>query len=349
VTDATTASYGGVVLAVNPGSSSLKVAVRDPAVVLEQTYDDLHSQDALTGALRDVSTLLQDKHVEPDAIGHRVVHGGPRHQATERIDDALMEDLRAAIPLAPLHLPSGLAVIEAARSTWPDAVHVACFDTAFHASLPDWAQRLPVAAELADRGVRRYGFHGLSVQSVLRALPGLDHALVAHLGSGCSVTAVEGGRSRYTTMSMTPTGGMMSATRSGDLDPEVVLYLIEEAGYDVTSLRELLDRRSGLAGLSGGSSDMRELLGAETTDADARLAVELFVRSTAAAVMTCALALDRLETVVFTGGVGEHAAVVRERVLALLQHVLPRGVEVRVAAADEQVVIDDEVRRLLAP
>jgi acetate kinase len=338
-----------VVLAVNPGSSSLKVAVRDPAVVLEQTYDDLHSRDALTDALRDLSTLLQDKHVEPDAIGHRVVHGGPRHQATERIDDALMEDLRAAIPLAPLHLPSGLAVIEAARSTWPDAVHVACFDTAFHASLPDWARRLPVAGELADRGVRRYGFHGLSVQSVLRALPDLDHAVVAHLGSGCSVTAVEGGRSKYTTMSMTPTGGMMSATRSGDLDPEVVLYLIEEAGYDVASLRQLLDRRSGLAGVSGGAGDIRELLAAETTDPDARLAVEMFVRSTAAAIMTCALALDRFETVVFTGGVGENSALVRERVLVLLRRLLPHGVDVQVSAADEQVVIDDEVRRLLAP
>jgi acetate kinase len=348
VSEGTTTSYDGVVLAVNPGSSSLKVAVRDPSVVLEETYDGLGTQDALTGALQRVAERLQDNAIQPEAIGHRVVHGGPRHQATERIDDSLMADLRAAIPLAPLHLPSSLAVIDAARATWPRATHVACFDTAFHADLPDWARTLPVAGELADRGVRRYGFHGLSVQSVLRAIPELDHAVVAHLGSGCSVTAVEDGRSRYTTMSMTPTGGMMSATRSGDLDPEVVLYLIEEAGYGVTSLRELLDRHSGLAGVSGGASDIRELLAAEAHDAAARLAIELFVRSTATAIATSALALDRLETLVFTGGVGEHSAVVRERVLAILSRLMPQGVDVRVAPADEQIVIDDEVRILLA-
>lgn len=343
-----TPSYGGVVLAVNPGSSSLKVAVRAPAIVFDATYNGLAGRDALPDALREVAKQLQDKQIRPDAVGHRVVHGGPRHQATTRVDGQLMDDLRAAVPLAPLHLPSDVATIEAAEAIWPEAVQVACFDTTFHADLPDSARRLPVAAELADHGVRRYGFHGLSVQSVLRARPGLDHAVVAHLGSGCSVTAVEGGRSRYTTMSLTPTGGMMSATRSGDLDPEVVLYLIEQVGYDVPSLRELLDRQSGLAGVSGGRSDIRDLIAVEGTEPGARLALELFVRSTAAAITTAALALGRFDTLVFTGGVGEHSATTRERVLALVDRLIARAIEVVVVPADEQVVIDDEVRRLLS-
>jgi acetate kinase len=346
--DTSAPSYGGVVLAVNPGSSSLKVAARDPALLLETTYDGLNSAGALGDALRDVAKQLEEKGIAPDAVGHRVVHGGPRHQATARVDGHLLDDLRAAVPLAPLHLPSDLATIEAARASWPDAVHVACFDTAFHANLPDDARRLPVATELADRGVRRYGFHGLSLQSVLRARPGLDHAVVAHLGSGCSVTAVADGRSRYTTMSLTPTGGMMSATRSGDLDPEIVLYLVEQAGYDVPSLRQLLDRHSGLAGLSGGRSDIRDLLAAEGTDPDARLAVEIFVQATATAIATSALHLDRFEVLVFTGGVGEHSTTVRERVLDLLSRLVDRGIDVTVVHADEQVVIDDEVRRLLS-
>jgi acetate kinase len=336
------------VLAVNPGSSSLKVAVRDPRPVLETTFDHLGTPEALTDALTGLAEQLQDKGIHPAAVGHRVVQGGPRHTSTTIVDDELMDDLRAAVPLAPLHLPTDIAALEVARRTWPDAVHVACFDTTFHAGLPEQSRRLPVAAELAALGVRRYGFHGLSIQSVLRAAPDLDNVVIAHLGSGCSVTAVAGGRSRHTTMSLTPTGGMVSATRSGDLDPEVVLYLIEEHGYDVPALRELLDRQSGLAGVGGGRGDLRELLAAEGADPEARLAVELFVRSTAAAVATCALTLDRFDTLVFTGGVGENSPVVRARVVDLLARLTDRTLDVRVVPADEQVVIDDEVRVALA-
>lgn len=338
-----------VVLAVNPGSSSLKAAVRGPGDVEEMSFDHLGSREALLEAVALLAQRLQDKGIHPDAVGHRVVHGGPNHTRSTVVDDALLADLRDVVPLAPLHLPSGLAVVAAARSAWPDAVHVACFDTAFHAGLPDVSRRLPVAAVLADRGVRRYGFHGLSIQSVLRAAPELDNVVVAHLGSGCSVTAVAGGVSRHTTMSLTPTGGMPSATRSGDLDPEIVLYLIEECGYDVPALRELLDRESGLAGLAEGRGDLRDLLAAEAGDPDAGLAVDVFVHATAAAIVACALALDRFDALVFTGGVGEHADPVRERVLGRMKRIGVSPNDVRVIAADEQVVIDDEVRALLAP
>ena len=335
-----------VVLAINPGSSSLKAAVRSPDVVLQTSFD-VDSREAVVDRLTELADQVRRQEIRPYAVGHRVVHGGPDHTRTTVVDDALLADLRRAVPMAPLHLPTDLAVIEAARRTWPDAVHVACFDTAFHADLPAVSRRLPVAGELTERGVRRYGFHGLSIQSVLRSQPDLDDVVIAHLGSGCSVTAVSGGRSRHTTMSLTPTGGMLSATRSGDLDPEIVLFLIEQEGYDVPALRELLDRHSGLAGIAGGRSDLRELLEAEPTDGAARLAVEAFVRATATAIAGCALALDRFDALVFTGGIGEHATSIRERVVDRLARLGAGSVEVRVVPADEQVVIDDEVRSLL--
>jgi acetate kinase len=374
-----------VILAINPGSSSLKVAVRTPELLLEIGFDRLGSADGsmtvrragddgdpsafdgdLPAALRHLSDLLADNDIRPAAVVHRVVHGGPDHLVSTVIDDDVVDDLRAAVPLAPLHLPGDLTSIATARAAWPDAVHIACFDTAFHADLPETSRRLPVAAELAARGVRRYGFHGLSVQSVLRARPDLGQAVVAHLGSGCSVTAVADGRSRHTTMSLTPTGGIMSATRAGDLDPEIVLYLIEECGYAVGDLREVLDRRSGLAGLSGGRHDVRDLLAAEADDddEDARLSLDVFVHQVASAVATCALTLDRFDTLVFTGGVGEHAAEIRRRVALALLHLrgttstddVPdpvaalgsSGIRVLVVPADEQAVMDDEARKLLA-
>jgi acetate kinase len=372
-----------VILAINPGSSSLKAAVRTPELLLEIGFDRLGSPDGsmtvrradggadpsafdgdLSAALRGLSNLLADNDIHPAAVVHRVVHGGPDHLVTTAIDDDLVDDLRAAVPLAPLHLPGDLTNIATARATWPAAVHIACFDTAFHADLPESSRRLAVAAELAAHGVRRYGFHGLSVQSVLRARPDLDQAVVAHLGSGCSVTAVADGRSRHTTMSLTPTGGIMSATRAGDLDPEIVLYLIEECGYAVGDLRQLLDRRSGLAGLAGGRHDVRDLLAAEADDGDARLSLDVFVHQVASAAAACALTLDRFDTLVFTGGIGEHAAEIRSRVtLALLRlrgttsaddvpdpvaALTSSGVRVLVVPADEQAVMDDEARKLLA-
>ena len=177
-----------VILAINPGSSSLKAAVRVPELVLEVEFERLDT--GLHQAVRQLAELLADKGIRPTAVAHRVVHGGPRHHLTMLVDESLLDDLQAAVPLAPLHLPGDIDSIAAARSIWPDAVHAVCFDTAFHAGLPDLSRRLPVAAELAARGVRRYGFHGLSIQSVLRAVPDLGQAVVAHLGSGCSVTAV---------------------------------------------------------------------------------------------------------------------------------------------------------------
>ena len=272
-----------------------------------------------------------------------MVHGGPQHVEPTVIDDALIADLRAAVPLAPLHLPGALETIEHARAHWPAVPQVACFDTGFFRGLPDRSRRLPVARELADLGIRRYGFHGLSVQSVLLARPDLGDAVVAHLGSGCSVTAVGAdGRPRHNTMSLTPTAGMMSATRTGDLDPEIALYLIDQHGYTADRLREIFNRESGLAGIASGRRDIRDLEAAD--DDDAVLAIEMFVQSAAMAIASCATTLDNWQSLVFTGGVGEHAESVRSRICERLRC---DGVEIAVVPADEERVMDRLTRVLL--
>ena len=294
-------------------------------------------------AVEQVADALTQPGLDPEAVAHRVVHGGPHHLEPTVIDDALLADLRAAVPLAPLHLPGALETIEHARRHWPDVAQVACFDTGFYRGLPERSRRLPVARELAELGIRRYGFHGLSVQSVLLARPDLGDVVVAHLGSGCSVTAVAAdGQPRHNTMSLTPTAGMMSATRTGDLDPEIALYLIDQHGYTADRLRELFNRDSGLAGIADGRRDVRDL---ESSDDDsAALALDMFVQSAAMAIAACATTLDHWQTLVFTGGVGEHDEWLRARICDRLRC---DGVEIVVVPADEERVMDRLTRALL--
>ncbi|MCW2724856.1 MAG: Acetate kinase [Frankiales bacterium] len=347
-----------VVLAVNPGSSSLKVVAQDEAPRLRVQVERLGTPSVawsvdgrkveqpapkdVAGALVAVRDLLRDRQVVVDAVAHRVVHGGPHHAGPARVDADLLAELRALVPLAPLHLPTDLLVIETARELWPGVPHVACFDTAFHHGLPDEARRLPVAQRLADAGMRRYGFHGLSLQSVVDAHPHLGAAVVAHLGAGCSVSAVQDGRSRHTTMSLTPTGGVPSATRSGDLDPEVVLQSLE-SGLRPADLRDLLEHQSGLAGIAAGRSDVRDLLAARQADPAADLALRVFTRSVAMAIAGCAVTLDRWDALVFTGGVGEHATELRAKICARLAASL-RLPSVLVVRADEEGVMDRQAR-----
>jgi acetate kinase len=373
------------VLTLNPGSSSLKASVRTPAPVLSLLVERIGTGSAsisdpagdagtpVPGGLAEaVAAVAERVHAaghRVEVVAHRVVHGGPRHQRPSLIGDELLADLRAAIPLAPLHLPASLAVIEQAGRIWPTAVQIACFDTGFHAELPARSARLPVPAELVEAGVRRYGFHGLSVSSVLHQHPELGQVVIAHLGSGCSVTAVADGRSRHTTMSLTPTGGMVSGTRPGDLDPEVVLYLIEQHDYQPDRLRALFDHDSGLAGIAGGRHDLRDLLAAQ--DPAARLALEIFTGSAAMAIASCATTLDAWQALVFTGGVGEHAEQLRDdicdRLLVLrgagsvddaagpaagpagasTRALAATGLRILVVAADEEAELDRLARQLL--
>jgi len=310
-----------VVLCVNAGSSSLKLALfgvgsgsaRDDEQLWRWSADGLD----LAGGFAALAAAGQP---EPDAVGHRVVHGGTRFTIPVPIDDVVLDELRALVPLAPLHEPAAIAGIEAARAARPGVPQIACFDTAFHATLSDEAARLPLPARFWNAGVRRYGFHGLSYEYVVDRLGAdrLGRSVVAHLGNGASLCAIDGGRSVDTTMGFTPTGGIVMGTRSGDLDPGVLVHLLaEDPVLGAEGLDEVVNRESGLLGLSGTSSDMRTLLAARADgDRDADLAIAVFCRTIRKQIGAYAAVLGGLDTIVFTGGIGEHAAAIRSEVVA---------------------------------
>ena len=257
----------------------------------------------------------------PGAAGHRVVHGGPRFAEPALVDDGVLTELREIIPFAPLHMPAAISGIEAVGARW-DIPQVACFDTAFHHRMPLVAQRLPLPDSLWDAGVRRYGFHGLSYEYVVGALGAaeLGRAVIAHLGNGASMVAVREGRSVDTTMGFTPAGGLVMSTRSGDLDPGVPVYLLREKGYDADRLERLVDREAGLAALSGGTSDMQRLIEDRERNPRAALAVDSFCYQARKHVGALAAVLGGLDTLVFTGGIGEKAAAIRSGTCDGLEH-----------------------------
>lgn len=252
----------------------------------------------------------------PDAVGHRLVHGGPEHFAPQRVTPELIGALRLMIPFAPLHLPAEIEAIEAVASRFSGLPQVACFDTAFHRQMPEVARRFALPRALWDEGLCRYGFHGISYEYIMEVLGRAAPAriLIAHLGNGASMAAVRDGRSVDTTMGFTPAGGFMMGTRPGDLDPGVIVYLLEQKRYDATRLAELVNLKSGLLGVSGLSSDVKTLLDARPTNADAAMAIEMFCYQIRKSVGALAAALGGLDMLIFTGGVGEHAATVRAEV-----------------------------------
>ncbi|GAB4514357.1 MAG: acetate kinase [Roseibium sp.] len=253
-----------------------------------------------------------------DAVGHRVVHGGANHAAPLTITPAVLAELRALEPLAPLHQPHNLAGIEAARAAFPEALQVACFDTAFHRNHPWVNDTFALPRELYDEGVRRYGFHGLSYEYICSYLqktyPGVHggRVIVAHLGNGASMCAVKEGRSIGSTMGFTALDGLPMGTRCGQLDPGVVLYLLTAKGLSPDEVSDLLYKQSGLKGLSGISQDMRTL--SESDDPRAAQAIDYFVFRIRRELGAMAAVLGGLDTVVFTGGIGENAVTVREKV-----------------------------------
>ena len=258
----------------------------------------------------------------PAAVGHRVVHGGPDHSAPERVDARLMEALRGLVPLAPLHLPSEIAVIEAVAARFPELPQVVCFDTAFHRRMPELAQRFPLPRALWNEGLRRYGFHGLSYEYIVGRLGAAvrGRTIIAHLGNGASMVAVRDGYPLDTTMGLTPIGGLMMGTRSGDLDPGVTLYLMREKGYDAGRLAQLVDHEAGLLGVSGISPDMKTLLDRRDREPSAAQAVAMFCYQVRKHVGALAAVLGGLDTLAFTGGIGERAAPVRWQVCQELEH-----------------------------
>jgi acetate kinase len=256
------------------------------------------------------------------AVGHRVVHGGATYAAPVVIDPRVLHDLRELIPLAPLHQPHALAVIGAVTARDPHLPQVACFDTAVHRRMPEVAQRFPLPRRLWDEGLRRYGFHGLSYEFLLDAHPELTRGrtVIAHLGHGASLAAFRDGCAVDTTMGFTPSGGCMMGTRSGDLDPGILIDLLERHGYGAAELDRLVNHESGLRGVSGSTSNMQALLDAAATDAHAAQAVEMFCYQVRKHIGALAAALGGLNHLVFTAGIGERAAVVRAEVCRHLGH-----------------------------
>jgi acetate kinase len=299
-----------VVLALNSGSSSLKyglyaVGDGDPERIVDGTIEttDEHAVvfDSIAAKLREARAPM------PTVIGHRIVHGGPYRDGHCLIDDAVMADLEAACAFAPLHGPVALALIRMAQARYPGVPQVACFDTVFHAGMPDVARTLPIPLAYRSAGVRRYGFHGLSCESILHQLgDGVpDRLVIAHLGNGASITAVRSGRSIDTSMGLTPSGGVMMATRTGDIDPGVLLFLLRQKGLSPDMVATLVDHGSGMTGISGLSGDMRRLRAAATTNTDADLAIRMFERSVCKGIAAMATALGGIDMLVLTGGIGE--------------------------------------------
>jgi len=270
--------------------------------------------DALSQAARWLAEISQ---LKPVAVGHRVVHGGPHLLAHQLITPAVLTELQNCIHFAPLHIPTALRLITAAEKAYPQLPQFACFDTAFHTTIPEAGSRFALPRPLFDEGIHRYGFHGLSYESIVRQL-GADlpsRTVIAHLGNGASLAAVKDGRSVDTSMGLTPTGGIPMATRSGDLDPGVLLYLLRVKKMNADSLEHMLNRESGLTGISAGKSDMRDLESALAGgDQKAQIAMEVFCTGVRKVVAAYAAVLGGLDMLVFSGGIGEHSAPVRSGV-----------------------------------
>ncbi len=360
-------------LTINTGSSSLKAGVYhfEPSARLElaaevdriglpgsrlrvtdaRGTDLLDQRDNLPTHAAAVQALFAWLHGQGgvqalDAIGHRVVHGGKEHREPQLITDALVAALRQALPFEPDHLPQALKAIETARQTYPGIPQVACFDTAFHLNMPSVARAYALPRSLGRAGVVRYGFHGLSYESIMHQLRDQDavaaagRVIIAHLGNGASMAAVRDGVSVDTTMGFSPTGGLVMSTRSGDLDPGVMLYLLRSRGLSTAALSDLVNKEAGLLGVSGISADMKDLLAKEATDQHAAEAVELFCYQARKHLGALAAVLGGLDTLIFTAGIGEHAPSVRERICAGLEFL---GIELdpRRNAADAPIVSRD--------
>lgn len=319
------------VLVVNAGSTSLKLSLVEP-----------------DGSATTIESLADAPRA--DAVAHRVVHGGGRFRGPVVVDDDVQRELEALVELAPLHNRPALDAIAAARARFPDVPHVAVFDTSFHETIPETASAYAVPKRWReDWGIRRYGFHGLSVQWVAEQVP-VHRLVVCHLGGGCSVTAVLDGRSLDTTMGFSPLEGVPMATRSGSVDPEALLHLLRTGRRTVDELEHELETESGLLGLSGVSARVEELERLETPGA--RLALDVFAYRIALAVSAMAAALGGIDALAFTGGVGENSARVRrdvcERLGFLGVTLAPdSAVHVVVVPAREDLVAARAVRELL--
>jgi acetate kinase len=363
------------VLTINGGSSSLRYALFE----LQQYPVRLlgGKLERLAGSAAKAVDAMLDKlcadaaYVRPDAIGHRVVHG-MRHSAPERIGAKLLTQLRKNVLYDPEHLPREIEFIQAMQRRFKKIPQAACFDTAFHRTMPRVATLLPIPRRYATRGVQRYGFHGLSFTFLMQELERMGdgaaksgRVILAHLGSGASLAAVRDGSCIDTSMGFTPTGGLVMGTRSGDLDPGLMNYLSMNRRLSPKALQTMVNHESGLLGVSGTSADVRDLLERESRDQRARDALDLFCYQAKKWIGSFAAALGGVDTLVFAGGVGENAAPVRRRICEGLEFLglqldtaanrqaaavissKPSRVSVRIIRTDEEFVIAQQTARLL--
>ena len=376
-------SESDFILAINSGSSSLKFGLfkeqngeettllQGAAEGVGQSSGRLQISDAGGNTLHDESyTLPTQAHalseiveaVEkfartiPACVGHRVVHGGPHLLEHQRVTDDLLSKLKAAVHFAPLHIPAAVTLIREARRLLPGADHYACFDTAFHATMPETSRRFALPNETFQKGIQRYGFHGLSYESILYRLRDRipQRMICAHLGSGASLVAVLDGRSIDTSMGLTPTGGIPMSTRSGDLDPGVLLFLMRTEKLDADGLEKLLNHNAGLVALSDGEADMQQLQRrADGGDRKATAAIEIFSTAVRKYIGAYAAELGGIDLLVFTGGIGEHSAFVRGRICQGLDFLgikgLPNGQisKVEIMSSEEEQQIARHCRRLM--
>lgn len=325
-------------------------------------------------ALKEIIGELQNARLNAkmDAVGHRLVHGGSLYTATHLVDAGMMEALRNLIPFAPDHLPHEIDAIRQFQEAYPGLRQVACFDTAFHRTMPDVARLYALPEEIRREGVQRYGFHGLSYEYIMSELgkeanpeAAEGRVVIAHLGNGASMTAVKKGKSMDTTMGFTPAGGLVMSTRSGDIDPGVIVYLLREKGIDAAGLNRMINKEAGLLGLSGLSGDMQELLEVENVNPRAAAAIDAFCFQARKFIGALAAVLGGLDILVFTGGIGENVVPVRERICAELaflgidldqnrnrmnERVISRDqsrVTVRVIKTNEELMIARHTYRLM--
>jgi acetate kinase len=319
------------VLTINGGSSSIKFALfasgEPPQRLMAGSVERVGLPDGSADYQHAVGSLfdkLEERFRLADvgAVGHRVVHGGPRYSQPVPITSEVLDELRRLIPFDPLHLPGEIELIDAFHRRLPDLPQIACFDTTFHHDMPHVAQQLPIPRRYDAAGIRRYGFHGLSYAYLMEELARIDpHAaqgrvVLAHLGAGASMAAVRGGQCLDTTMGFTPTAGLVMATRTGDLDPGLLVYMIRNERMTADQLEDLVNRRSGLLGVSEVSPDMRELLARQSSDPRAAEAVALFCYHARKWIGAMSAALGGLDALVFAGGIGENAPEVRSRICA---------------------------------
>jgi acetate kinase len=363
------------ILTINGGSSSLRYALFEvqqrPVRLLDGKLERLSGDSAQAVGSMMEQIEAQAAYAMPDAIGHRIVHG-MQHSAPERITPALLAELRKIVPYDPEHLPREIEFIRTMQRRFKKTPQVACFDTAFHRSMPRVATLLPIPRRYAAQGVQRYGFHGLSFTFLLQELGRLGddaasggRVILAHLGSGASLAAVRNGRCIDTSMGFTPTAGLVMGTRSGDLDPGLMSYLSLNERMNAKAFQTMVNHESGMLGLSETSADVRDLLERESRDQRAREALDLFCYQAKKWIGSFAAVLGGLDTLVFAGGVGENAAIVRQRISEGLEFLGLRldltanmaaaavissqqsQVSVRIIRTDEESVIAEQTARLL--